>query len=112
MAEWMKTAELIPIGSFRQVKEDGSDIGSSESDSENSDHGETWEDKDAYTPNMIGPDGKTISGPVVLTPEQVTTQRAQRTVSQSSSGRERCQDTAADPGKTDTRVARVHPSKT
>jgi hypothetical protein len=40
VAEWMKTAEVITVGSFRQVKEDGPDVMNSESDSENSDHGE------------------------------------------------------------------------
>jgi hypothetical protein len=74
--EWMKTAELIAIGGFSQVKEDGPDVGSLESDSEHSDHGEMWEDKEAYTVDMIGPDGKKTSGPVKLTPEQVAAQRA------------------------------------
>jgi hypothetical protein len=68
MARIGRTEELIAIGSFRQVKEDGPDVASSESDPENSDHGEAWEDTDVYMANMIGPDGKKITGPVKLTP--------------------------------------------
>jgi hypothetical protein len=34
VAEWTKIAELIAVGSFKQVKEDGPDVMNSESDSE------------------------------------------------------------------------------
>jgi hypothetical protein len=79
---------LIAIGGFRQVKEDGPDVWSSESDSEHSDHGEMWEVKDAYTADMIGPDGKKTSGPVKLTPEQVVAQKALLSISFSTASTE------------------------
>jgi hypothetical protein len=42
VAEWMNQAELIAVGGFRQVLEDRPDKWSSESDSENSDHGDVF----------------------------------------------------------------------
>jgi hypothetical protein len=53
VADWMKQAELIAVGGFRQVLEDGPDVCSSESDSENSDHGDVFPLEDMFTPGMI-----------------------------------------------------------
>jgi hypothetical protein len=41
-AEWMKDAKRIAVAGYGQVLEDGPDVCDSESDSENSDHGEKW----------------------------------------------------------------------
>jgi hypothetical protein len=142
VAEWMKVAELIAVGSFRQVKEDGRDVMSSESDSENSDHGEQWEDRERFTSEMIGEDGKRIMCPVKLSRHQVAVQMAQHkdattkvtpvtTPVNSDDEEEMTEDqkrylasakrrasraggqgTATGLGKTHTRVSRSHPSKT
>jgi hypothetical protein len=74
VAEWMHKAEQIAIGSFRQVLENGPDVSNSESDSENSDHGEELED--IYTPEMLDNEGKPKSGPIKLTPQEAAWQRA------------------------------------
>jgi hypothetical protein len=142
VAEWMKIAELIAIGNFRQVKDDGPDVMSSESDSENEDHGEEIPDTSAYTSEIIGEDGKRKMDPVKLTRHQAAVQRAQyQAVSTKvtpittpvnsddedemtkdqkrflASAKRRAsraggQGTDTSSGETDTRVARRHPSKT
>jgi hypothetical protein len=78
----MKQAELIAVGGFHQVLEDVPDKGSSESDSENSDHGDVYQLEYMYTSDMIGPDGKLLQGgPVKLRAEQAAAQRAQARLS-------------------------------
>jgi hypothetical protein len=67
----MDEAGRIDIrGGLSQVLEDGPDLCDSESDSENSDHGDAFTLEDMYTADMIGPDGKLLQGgPVKLTAE-------------------------------------------
>jgi hypothetical protein len=118
------------------AEEDGPDVMSSESDSENSDHGEQWEDREMFTSEMIGEDGKRIMGPVKLsrhgaaqghlhegtpitTPvnsddEEEMTEDQKRYLASAIRRASRAggQGTATGSGKTDTRVARSHASKT
>jgi hypothetical protein len=54
----MQEAKRIAIGNYRQVLEDGPDKCDSESDNENSDHGEKWLDSEMYTPDVMNEDGK------------------------------------------------------
>jgi hypothetical protein len=61
-AEWMEETKLIAVAGYSQMLEDGPDMCDSESDSENSDHGDMWSYTDMYTPEMLGPDGKPKSG--------------------------------------------------
>jgi hypothetical protein len=49
---WMEDARQIAVAGYRQVPEDGPDVFDSESDSENSDHGEMWSYADMYRPDM------------------------------------------------------------
>jgi hypothetical protein len=58
----MEGARRIAVASYRQVLEDGPDVCSSESDSENSDHGENWSFADMYPPDMLDEDGKPKNG--------------------------------------------------
>jgi hypothetical protein len=64
---WMLDARRIAVSGYWQVLEDGPDVCDSESDAEYSDDGEQWSYAEMYTPEMIGPDSKTLSGSVVLT---------------------------------------------
>jgi hypothetical protein len=59
---WMESARQIAVGGYKKVLENGPDRCSSESDSENSDHGEMWSYESTYTPEMLGPDGKPKNG--------------------------------------------------
>jgi hypothetical protein len=61
-ASWMEAARRMAVAGFGQVMEDGTDVCGSESDSENSDHGEMWGHSGMYTPIMLGPDGKPKAG--------------------------------------------------
>jgi hypothetical protein len=82
-------SEVSRFGGDKQVLEDGPDKCSSESDSENSDHGEMWTYESMYMPEMLGPDGKPKKGgPQVLLESQAFALRAAAhcTASSSSSG--------------------------
>jgi hypothetical protein len=73
----MVDARQIATGGFKQILENGRDVCDSESDSENSDHGEGISYQSAYTPEMLGPEGKPKNGaPQKLSAEEV---RAQKT---------------------------------
>jgi hypothetical protein len=75
--ELMATAKPIAVAGYRQGLEDGPDVCDSESDSENSDHGEMWSYADMYTPDMLGGDGKPkTGGPQQLPAAQVLAMRA------------------------------------
>jgi hypothetical protein len=74
VVEWMPKAEQIAIGSFKQVLENGPDVCNSESDSENSDHGDVLED--TYTAEMLDGEGNRKSGPKNLTAREAAWQRA------------------------------------
>jgi hypothetical protein len=58
----MQTASQIAVVGYRQVLEDGPEVCDSESGSEHSDHGEMWTDADMYTRELLGADGKKLSG--------------------------------------------------
>jgi hypothetical protein len=58
----MMDAKAIAMAGYNQVFEDGPDVCDSESDSENSDHGEQWLAPDCYTPDMLDDKGKPILG--------------------------------------------------
>jgi hypothetical protein len=74
---WMEDARLIAVGGYRRVLENGPDVCDSESDSENSDHGEEIPYTSAYTAEMLDEDGKPKNGgPQRLSEEQVRAQRA------------------------------------
>jgi hypothetical protein len=75
--ELMDIARQTAAGGYRQVKEDGPDVCDSESDSDNSEHGEMWSHAEMYTPDMLESDGKPKNGgPLVLSQEQVRAQKA------------------------------------
>jgi hypothetical protein len=87
---WMEEARQIAVSGYRQVLEAGSDVCDSESDSENSDHGENWSYADRCTLDMFGPDRKPkTGGPQQLSAAKVLASRAAalRTTSQQESGR-------------------------
>jgi hypothetical protein len=72
----MEEAKQIAVSGYKQVLENGPDVCNSESDSENSDHGNERLDSDMYTAEMLGPEGKNKSGPQLLTPRDVAFMRA------------------------------------
>jgi hypothetical protein len=77
VSKWMKDARQIAVGGYKQVQENGPDRCSSDSDSEDSDHGETWSYADMHTSDMLGPDGKPKKGgPQVLSSDQAFALRA------------------------------------
>jgi hypothetical protein len=74
---WMEDATRIAVSGYKQVLEDGPEVCDSESDSDNSDHGEMWSYADMCTPDMLGPDGKPKNGgPQQLSAAQVLALRA------------------------------------
>jgi hypothetical protein len=60
---------LTPGGGYRQ------DVCNSESDSDHGDHGEMRTDENMYTKEMLGPDGKRIDGPPVISTASANAQR-------------------------------------
>jgi hypothetical protein len=84
---WMEDARLIAVGRYKQVLENGLDKCSSESDSENSDHGEEMSHESMYTPEMLGPDGNPKNGgPQKLSNTQVLALRSAARSAPSSRG--------------------------
>jgi hypothetical protein len=58
----MEDVRQIAIGGYKQVQENGPDVCDSESDSENSDHGENIPVESMYTAELIGEDAKRKHG--------------------------------------------------
>jgi hypothetical protein len=84
---WMQEAEQIAVAGYKRVLENGPEKCSSESDSENSDHGEAWEYSEMYTPDMLSPDGKPKkSGPQRLSTTRALVLRAAAHAAPSSTG--------------------------
>jgi hypothetical protein len=74
---WMENARQIAVAGYRKAVENGLEVCDSESDSENSDHGEMLSYAEMYTADMLGPDGKPKNGgPQRLSAVQVTALRA------------------------------------
>jgi hypothetical protein len=73
---WMRDAKTVAVANYRQALEDGPDVCDSESESENSDHGEQWSNAGMYTQEMLGPDGQPLEGRSRLTTEQANALRA------------------------------------
>jgi hypothetical protein len=88
--EWMEDAKRIAVPGYRQVLEDGPEFCFSESEAEDSDHGEVWTDADMYMPEMPGPDGKAFKSRSRLTTGQANRLRA--------AGREGGQTTVPEKG--------------
>jgi hypothetical protein len=82
---WVEEGKQVAVSGYKQVLEDGPDVCNSESDSENSDHGEEFPDSNMFTPEMLGQDGKRIMDPQKLTPEQAERQRTAARATQKSS---------------------------
>jgi hypothetical protein len=59
---WMEDAKKIAGGGYKRVLENGPDVRNSESDSENSDHGEILTNESMYTPEMLDAEGKPNNG--------------------------------------------------
>jgi hypothetical protein len=73
----MEDARQVAVGGYKAVPEDGPDRCDSESDSENSDHGEEISYRSAYTSEMLDAEGKPKNGgPKRFSEEQVRVQRA------------------------------------
>jgi hypothetical protein len=103
VTEWIQDAKRVAVSCHRQVLEDGPDVCDSESDSENSDHGEMSTYTDMYTSEMLGPDGKPKAGPQHLMSKpkpgaRVSEQRQPTHASAKISGGAGGQDTVGTPG--------------
>jgi hypothetical protein len=72
----MGHARRIAVAGHRQVLEDGRDVCESESDKEDSDHGEKWSDSEMYTPDMMNEKGKPDLSRARPTAEQANALRA------------------------------------
>jgi hypothetical protein len=84
---WMERAREIALAGHSQVHEDGRDACSSESHSEHSDHEEDIPYERAYTPELLGPDGRPkFGGPLVLSGTQAFVLRAVARQSATRSG--------------------------